>query len=490
MADKDSKEVVVPTYSGRKEIFVDETDINESNIVSVLEEAFKIHTANRAQIKYLEKYERGITPILQRVKEIRPEINFKIAENHAHEITTFKVGYVFSSPISYVQRAKRDMTSPDGEGANADDRGIALLNEMMSEEGKAAKDQKLAKNFSVCGLGYKIALPKKVKVGKSVVDVLILDPKTTFVGKSNDIYKRPVLGVSYAELNDGSIRLGAYTETQYFELKSGTSGTSFKLIKTEDNPIGMVPIVEYKNDYECMGCFERVLPLLDALNNATSDRLNGLAQFVQSFLWMNNVDIEADEIAKLTDKLALLTKTSDPSLPVSVQYLTASLDQQQTQAFVDYLYEQILQISATPSRAQASGGNTGQAIVLGGGGWALAETAAKNTEQMFTESELEFLKVVLKIIQDSEKVPEEMANIQLSDIDIKFSRNRTDGLVSKTQALLNLLSAGVDPLKAFDVCGIFSDPQTVYNDSKQNLKKWETVAQNVSNNNPTPGEGE
>ena len=489
MPDKDKSEAYLPVYSGRKEIFVDETDINAENIKNILNEAFQTHRNNLAQIKYLEKYERGITPILQRIKEVRPEINFRIAENHAHEITTFKVGYVFSSPISYVQRAKRDMTSPEGESANADDNGIAILNEMMAEEGKAAKDQKLAKNFSVCGLGYKIALPKKVRTGKSVFDVIILDPKTTFVAKSNDIYKRPVLGASYAVKNDGSINWGVYTEKYYFKLESDALGASFKLIDTKANPLGMVPIVEYKNDYECMGCFERVLPLLDALNNATSDRLNGLAQFVQSFLWMNNVDLQTDEIEKLSDKLALLTK-SEPGNPATVQYLTATLDQQQVQSFVDYLYEQILQISATPSRAQASGGNTGQAIVLGGGGWALAETAAKNTEQMFTESELEFLKVVLKIIQDSEDVPAEMQNIQLSDIDIKFSRNRTDGLVSKTQALLNMLSAGVDPLKAFDVCGIFSDPQTVYNDSKPNLKKWEVVAQNVSNNNPTPTEGE
>ena len=38
-------------YSGRREIFVDETEITSENIVSVLEEAFKTHRQNFSEIK-------------------------------------------------------------------------------------------------------------------------------------------------------------------------------------------------------------------------------------------------------------------------------------------------------------------------------------------------------------------------------------------------------------------------------------------------------
>jgi SPP1 family phage portal protein len=232
--------------------------------------------------------------------------------------------------------------------------------------------------------------------------------------------------------------------------------------------MGIIPIIEYKYDNERMGCFERVISLLDALNEATSDRLNGLAQFIQSILWMNNCEIDEAQMQALKDKLGLLTK-SEPGNPASVQYLTAVLDQAQTQTLIDNLYEQILQIAGVPGREQSTGGNTGQAIMLSNG-WQIAETHAKSTVQTFIQSEMQMLRVVLNILKSVESG--EVATLKLSDIEIKFSRNRTDSLLVKTQGLLNQLQAGVHPLVAITNCGLYSDPQAVWNDSKDYMGKW------------------
>lgn len=450
--------------SGRREIFTDAQEITQQNICEILADAFAIHNTNAAEIDYLQKYERGIQPILHREKEIRPEINFKAVENHAAEITAFKVGYVFGSPITFVQRASIDSTGDNGE---IDDKKIATLNEMMFEVGKASQDQILGKDLAVCGVGYRIVLPKKIKMGVSPFDMLRLNPKFTFVVKHNDIYKRPAIGVSYVTLKDGSIRVGAYTKSEYFELEGNTIG-ALSIKSVVPNRIGIIPIIEYRNDNERMGCFERVVPMLDALNVATSDRLNGLAQFVQSILWMNNCELDDEQMNSLKDKLGLLTK-SEPGNPASVQYLTATLDQAQTQTLIDYLYEQILQIAGVPGREQSTGGNTGQAIMLSNG-WQIAETHARSLEQVFSDSEREMLGVVLRIITLVE--PGDVATLKLSDIDIKFSRNRTDSLLVKTQGLMNLLSAGIHPLVAITNCGLFSDPQGVWNDSRPYLGKW------------------
>ena len=449
---------------GRREIFTDVKEITKENISKVLADAFTIHLLNATEIKYLQEYERGIQPVLQRVKEVRPEINNKIVENHAAEITAFKVGYVFGSPITFVQRASVDI---DGNTGENDDKKLAILNEMMFEEGKAAQDQVLGKDISVCGVGYRIVLPKKVKEGVSAFSLLRLNPNNAFVVKYNDIYKKVALGVSYVKLSDDSYRVGAYTNKNYFELE-GKDLASLKVVSVAANRIGIQPIIEYKNDNERMGCFERVIYLLDALNNATSDRLNGLEQFIQAILWMNNCEIDKTQMDELKDKLGLLTK-SEPGNPASVQYLTAVLDQAQTQTLIDYLYEQILQIAGVPGREQSTGGNTGQAIMLSNG-WQIAETHARSVEQIFTQSEKEMLKVVLKILKLTET--SEVADLKLSDIDVKFSRNRTDSLLVKTQGLSNMLQAGVHPLIALTHCGLFSDPQGVWNDSKAYMGKW------------------
>ena len=449
---------------GRREIFTDEKEITKENISKVLADAFEIHLLNVAEIKYLQEYERGVQPILDRVKEVRPEINYKIVENHAAEITAFKVGYVFGSPITFVQRASVDINGNNGE---TDDKKLAILNEMMFEEGKAAQDQVLGKDISVCGVGYRIVLPKKVKDGVSAFNLIRLNPNNAFVIKFNDIYKRNAVGVSYIILSDDSYRVGAYTDNQYYELE-GKDFKSLKVVASKANIVGIEPIIEYKNDDERMGCFERVISLLDALNEATSDRVNGLAQFVQSILWMNNCEIDSAQMEQLKDKLGLLTK-SEPGNPASVQYLTATLDQAQTQTLIDYLYEQILQIAGVPGREQSAGGNTGQAVMLSNG-WQIAEQHARSVEQTFAQSEREMLRVVLKILSLTES--SEVADLKLSDVDVKFSRNRTDSLLVKTQGLMNQLQAGIHPLVAITNCGLYSDPQSVWNDSKPYLGKW------------------
>ena len=450
---------------GRREIFTDVKEITKENICEVMDEAFATHLQNAMEIKYLQEYERGVQPIQNRVKEVRPEINYKVVENHAAEITAFKVGYVFGSPITFVQRASKDINNDNGD---IDDKKISILNEMMFEEGKITQDQALGKDLAVTGVGYRIVLPKKEITGVSVFDMLRLNPNTTFVVRFNDIYKKVAIGVSYIETKDGVIKAGAYTDKAYFDLEGSRTG-GFKIVGEEKNLIG-VPIIEYRYDEERMCCFERVVSLLDALNEATSDRLNGLAQFIQSILWMNNCEIDSKQLEELKSKGGLLTK-SEPGNPASIEYLTASLDQTQTQTLIDYLYEQILQIAGVPGREQSTGGNTGQAIMLSNG-WQIAETHARSTVQTFVASELEMLKVVLKIFALQAETPDDILDLKISDIDVKFARNRTDSLLVKTQGLMNQLQAGIHPLIAISNCDLYSDPQSVWNDSKPYMGKW------------------
>jgi hypothetical protein len=138
---------------GRKQIFTAESVITQKNIVSVLTDALTIHSRNKAEIEYLKAYEKGDQPILSRIKEVRPEINFKVTENHAAEITSFKVGYLFGSPISLIQRGKVDVKNGTEQ---ADDERIAYLNEMLFEEDKQSKDQKLGEEMAICGVGYRL----------------------------------------------------------------------------------------------------------------------------------------------------------------------------------------------------------------------------------------------------------------------------------------------------------------------------------------------
>ena len=294
-------------FAGRRKIFIDVEEITRDNIVEVVSDVLAIHSKNAEEIKYLIDYERGITPIQKRDKEGRKDIDYRINENHAAEIKTFKVGYVFSSPITLVQRAVED-----NKQSTVDDKRIARLNEMMFEQKKAAKDKKLAEDFSIGGTGYRMALPKKKKKRGEIspFDILILNPLTTCVAYSNDVYQRRMLGISYVVKADGTTKIGAYTDDYYYELEGSEFGGKLRLVgEPKVNGIGVVPIVEYRADEQRMGCFENVLDLLDALCILTSDRVNGLSQFVQNILWADNVILDENQKQEVKAGGWLFTKS-------------------------------------------------------------------------------------------------------------------------------------------------------------------------------------
>lgn len=483
---------------GRKQIFCDKTNIDKTNILEVLGEAYAIHEQNRAEMLYLFEYVKGRQPILDRQKQIRPEINEKIVDNMASEILEFKLGYEFGSSISYVQRARKDIKSRNAlfsffkklftsDESKKEDLRVSAINEMMVEECKAAKDLQLAKDVKTCGVGYRLILPKKIKTGVSVFDLLVLNPMNTFVVYSNDAYREPILGVSYFPHRDGSVTFGCYTKTSYFKIEMGITKGFEDWFEEKPNTVGMVPIIEYINDYDRMGCFERVIPLIDALNTIDSDRVNDIAQHVQNILWGDNVALDTEQYKKLRDDGMILTK-SEQGRTATLKYLESVLNQSENQTLVDYVKQQILDITNTPSRSELSGGSTGSATNMSTG-WMAAETDAKEKEQIWSASERRETAIILKIIKDSNEVDTDIAELNLSDIEIKFSRSRTYDLATKCNSLSALIGIGIDPLRAIEVVGLFTDPQQVALDSAERIdrilfKDNQTETEDTSNGDP------
>lgn len=483
---------------GRKQIFCDKTNIDKTNILEVLGEAYAIHEQNRAEMLYLFEYVKGRQPILDREKQIRPEINEKIVDNMASEILEFKLGYEFGSPISYVQRARKDIKSRNAlfsffkklftsDESKKEDLRVSAINEMMVEECKAAKDLMLAKDVKTCGVGYRLILPKKIKTGVSVFDLLVLNPMNTFVVYSNDAYREPILGVSYFPHRDGSVTFGCYTKTSYFKIEMGITKGFEDWFEEKPNTVGMVPIIEYINNYDRMGCFERVIPLMDALNTIDSDRVNDIAQHVQNILWGDNVALDTEQYKKLREDGMILTK-SEQGRTATLKYLESVLNQSENQTLVDYVKQQILDITNTPSRSELSGGSTGSATNMSTG-WMAAETDAKEKEQIWSASERRETAVILKIIKDSNEVDADIAELNLSDIEIKFSRSRTYDLATKCNSLSALIGIGIDPLRAIEVVGLFTDPQQVALDSAERIdrilfKDNQTGTEDASNGDP------
>jgi len=430
------------TFFGRQVILTDVDVVTQDNILSVLEKALSTHETNRGEIEYLYDYYRGKQPVLGRVKQIRSEINNKIVENRANEIVSFKVGYLMGEPLQYVCRG----------GSEDASEAINTLNEFVFAEDKAAKDKELADWFTICGTAYRMCLPdKEDDKDEAPFEIYTLDPRFSFVVYHNSLGNPPKMGVKYIETEDRQRIFSIYTDNMYFEVKET------EVVKAEEQVLG-IPIIEYPLNNARLGAFEIVLPLLDAINNVDSNRLDGVEQFVQSLMLFHNVDISSEDYTKLRQEGAIKFKDIDPQLKAEIEYLTAELNQTQTQTLTDHLYDTVLTICGMPNRnGGSSTSDTGSAVIMRDG-WSAAEARAKDTELMYKKSEKEFLKLVLGICHDLADL-----NLKLSNVEIRFTRRNYENISEKATVLTTMLNnPKIAPQLAFTHCGMFSDPQIAY----------------------------
>lgn len=445
---------------GRRRIYTDCTDINESNIEQVLSESLRIHAVNAREIDYLRWYVRGRQPILNREKKVRKDICNKTVMNLAQECLDFKLGYIWGEPVGIVRRA----------GAAEND-GVEQFNSFLDEQSKADIDQDIANDFCIGGLGYRAIFPNMNRAEASPFVMAKLDPETTFCVYQNDAFKHKVLGVSFCVHFDGTVTYSAYTDTKRFELESSALGGGVALKSVSYNGIGIIPIVEYSAPDLSGPAFERALPLLDAINILSSNRLDDVGQFIQSILWIHNAQMDEEDIRKLDELLAVQTQSPGDGQQASLKYLSTPLDQTTVQSLQECLERHVYELSGIPGREQSSGGSTGTAAEMGEAGWKKIEFQAKRLEAAWKRAEREAIAVELAIIDRSSGLDESVRTLKPTDFDIKFIRSKNYNILTKTQGMINMLTAGIHPRIAVRESDLFSDPEQVYQDSKEYLER-------------------
>lgn len=447
---------------GRKVIYTDVAEITESNVVEVLRKAYTVHLKNKIRMEYLYSYYKGNQPVLSRKKEVRPEICNRVVENRANEIVSFKVGYLMGEPIQYVSRGD------DKEVAES----VTRLNDYVSAEDKASKDKELAEWWHICGTAYRMVLPddaEEREEDEAPFEIYTLDPRYSFVIRFNGLGTPVVMGVKYVTMEDGTLIFSCYTSNHFYEIDN-----TWGIRKSEDQILG-IPIIEYPMNTARLGAFEIVLPLLDAINNVDSNRLDGVEQFIQALLLFHNVDISSDDYTKLRQDGAIKFKDIDPQLKAEIKYLVEEMNQTQTQTLIDHLYDTILTICGMPNRnGGSSTSDTGSAVIMRDG-WSAAEARAKDSELIFKQSEKEFLKLTLRICRDLANL-----NLKLSQVEIRFTRRNYENIQEKANVLTSMLNNNkIAPILAFTHCGMFSDPQIAYAMSRDYAEEQEakTLAQ-------------
>lgn len=445
--------------------------LSSEEIIAEVNEAISIHVRNMIDMEYLYWYRRGITPIYNKTKEIRPEINNKISSAYAGAVVGFKNGYFLTQPATYIPRKGREETAER----------VSTLNEYLYRSGKHDVDNELVDWFHTVGKADLFV--RSVDDPDMPFEVAALDPRSAFVARSTRPGNKPSYA-GYIVVDDEELYVDVWDRYNLYRMKGTVTGklvtpdpnyvcTVSQVTEVIPNPLGEIPIIEYQYNSVWMSAFESVIPLFDAIDQVQSDRVDGIDQAIQSLLVFYNCELGTDEDGnEITPSYVrasgALFLQSIGENKADLKEIVSNLDQSQTQELINNLYNTAMTICGMPvATNNFPGDSTGLAIELKDG-WQVTEMNARNTEDLFKKANRQFDRIIVKILQTKG-----LLDLSLSDFELHFTRNELRAVQSKAQALQTMLAAGLHPTLALAKSGISADPVSDFELSKGYMKlRW------------------
>ena len=428
---------------GRKIAYANVEQITADNIRNVVGNCIGAFYFNKTVIRYLWNYYKGDQPVLYRTKVQNADITNKVPENHAYEIVQFKVGQTYGEPIQLISRKDDDRIN------NAVDE----FNDYLTDANKQEKDIKAGEWQSATGTSFKaVQITKNEDMPFRIVAPT---PMNTFVIYSQST-EEPLLAIQELKDADGQMYKLCYTDSYECKIVNG------EVRDWQLHGFGGIPIVEFPNNHERISDIELVIGLLDAINTMQSNRMDGVEQFVQFWIKFVNCDIDPETFEKMKISHALTVKSNNEQNKSDVDIMTQELNQTECQVAKDDLWDNAQSILAIPTReSQNSGGDTQGAVSLRAG-WDFSKTRAKQKDPIIKTSEKRLAKVILNVI----RIKDHDLGLTARDFDVQINHSPLDNLYTKTQALDQMLKAGINPRIAVSTCGLWGDAEKVFIQSK------------------------
>ena len=440
-------------------------------IAKILKEAIPLHKKNAAVEDELFDVLFNDQKYWEKEKTQRGDINNKITIGNAWAATRTINSYCFGEPIKIVSRSTNEKEDKQSQ--------VEILSEYLDIQHNHDATIMATLCSSVCGLGYKLALPaSKAEYDFTGVPFVINNnfiwPQDAFCVYSNSIIGEKVLGVIIGKNidkdgNDKGNKYTVWTTTHQYvfvedgaELKAVPTKIKDKEVLAYPTFIERIPLIEVERNAFRKGDWEMCVDLFELKNRLASNRIDDIEQIVDYVLVLINCDFENEEErqAALQDRLLVL-KQKDPQNKPSIDILKNALDQNGIQVFADYIDSLIDTTIGIPSRQERSGGghDTGKAVVYRNGFRDLENNAGIIIPKM-DKAEMEFLGVCIAYSHAS--VEDKLDKLKTFDVRNKFTRSLSDDPISASTAYATFRAAGMNDLDALVASMAVTDPAEVH----------------------------
>ncbi len=453
-------------------------EIVQDNLSAILSQ----HGRNAKKISYLLDYVDGAhQDIYDKTRKFETDEshNNKIIENHADALVSFKEGYLLGDKREFSQ--KSDVQTDD----------LIYLERYLCDSDFYSQDLIIKHNVYATGIATSFIQPRtdiikkekdNVSRYKTLDEGYDIDNDSPFLYEALDsrfnavVYSDRVgqkekdlfcFNISFIKENNSRKKIiTVYTREWTAKFDACCKYIPGSYIETPSQ-YKELPMVEHSLNKSRIGIIEKVLDPLNAINLVVSNEADNIVDVVNQILVFLNCEIDEDTLREAYKKGAIAVPSTAFG-QASVDKIAIDLKHSEINVFFEQLLTRCYDICGVPlaSANVTSGGDTGQARLLGGG-WTNAYTIIKRDIIAFESADRDVLRKMLLICKQNPL--NKVDKLSINQIDIKYNVNMSDNLLVKTQSLQNLVDAGLpyeDILKAIN---LWSDTKTVAKRWRENV---------------------
>ena len=299
---------------------------------------YKIRQVPR--LKKLQDVFEGKHKILDRTADTGKPNN-KLVLDYPSYITNIMTGYFIGKPITY--------TGKDSEVF------LAKLKEIFDSNNESKENVELAREISIKGESFELLYIDELKqicFAQVPPEQLVVHYEPNF--KRNIDYAIRFYSETDILTDKDTLKIEVYDSTsiKYF---TAISDTELKLDAQVIHYFGEVPIIHYLNNKEKLGDWEKVITLINDLEERLSDNANELEAFRNAYIVATGFGNEAPE---LFEKFKQVGAMMLPDKDDKIEFLTKNVNDDFSEHHIERMIDLIHKLAMVPDLSDKSfGGN-------------------------------------------------------------------------------------------------------------------------------------
>ena len=424
------------------------------------------------------------------LSKVRPhddtEVNNVVLVPDLKAMVDWKTGYCFGNPIKYAQSKTTD----------TDD--INYINKYLRSVCQRAIDKEVGKWAYATGVGHYFIEPRS-----DTFDVETEAPYVIYHRRSDTCAKVyssfgscpalfDILYTTYTKIEDGHDKevkvLDIYFHSKLYTYEREALETQWHLKNTQDR--GMIkplPLVEKRCNSDGIGIVAMGEKLQNSVDKLLSNGLDNVEDIVNEIFVYKNVNLgsnaqeQSDNHKRMKRSGAIVLSGGSHENPPSLDTISTKLSLSEVRelfSIIDAKFHSSLGVPMEMSSTN-SGGTTKSGSEVANG-YDNAYNRALDDINTFIIADTELLNKIMWICRNTKG--NKINNLAPSEIEIKYSLNLTDNILTKTQSYVNLVQSGVPHAIALRLCKLSNDPEAegkiieeyIEKKAKQSLKEQQS----------------